>query len=191
MVEAEAEVPKAMAEVFRQGNLGIMDYYRMKNVQADTPCATRSRGQARNRRTVPVLLVLAWLVQRMRMRQRSVEEAQGNESEMASVPVATKKRVPIRGSRRPSEASRIVRPTTDASPAARRWQPRVTATARDMRRGIVLMAVIGPCRGFQPCSVSGELDRGSGYPGCSRPTRRHEREPLNEGSGIHDERIIL
>ncbi len=36
VVEAEAEVPKAMAEAFRRGNLGIMDYYRMKNVQADT-----------------------------------------------------------------------------------------------------------------------------------------------------------
>ena len=32
----EAEVPKAMAEAFRNGNLGIMDYYRMKNIQADT-----------------------------------------------------------------------------------------------------------------------------------------------------------
>lgn len=36
VVEAEAEVPRAMAEAFRQGNLGIMDYYRMKNLQADT-----------------------------------------------------------------------------------------------------------------------------------------------------------
>ena len=36
VVESEAEVPRAMAEAFRQGNLGIMDYYRMKNVQADT-----------------------------------------------------------------------------------------------------------------------------------------------------------
>jgi uncharacterized protein YqfA (UPF0365 family) len=34
--EAEAEVPRAMAEAFRNGNLGIMDYYKMKNVQADT-----------------------------------------------------------------------------------------------------------------------------------------------------------
>ena len=32
----EAEVPKAMAEAFRSGNLGIMDYYRMKNIEADT-----------------------------------------------------------------------------------------------------------------------------------------------------------
>ena len=36
VVEAEAEVPRAMAEAFRKGNLGIMDYYRMKNLQADT-----------------------------------------------------------------------------------------------------------------------------------------------------------
>ncbi len=36
VVLAEAEVPKAMAEAFRTGNLGIMDYYRMKNIQADT-----------------------------------------------------------------------------------------------------------------------------------------------------------
>ncbi len=36
VVEAEAEVPRALAEAFRSGNLGIMDYYRMKNVEADT-----------------------------------------------------------------------------------------------------------------------------------------------------------
>lgn len=36
VVEAEAEVPRAMAEAFRAGNLGIMDYYRMRNIQADT-----------------------------------------------------------------------------------------------------------------------------------------------------------
>lgn len=36
LVEAEAQVPKAMAEAFRTGKLGILDYYKMKNVQADT-----------------------------------------------------------------------------------------------------------------------------------------------------------
>ena len=36
VIEAEAQVPLAMAEAFRQGNLGIMDYYRMKNIEADT-----------------------------------------------------------------------------------------------------------------------------------------------------------
>ncbi|MHB0946473.1 MAG: flotillin-like protein FloA [Sedimentisphaerales bacterium] len=36
VVLAEAEIPLAMAESFRKGNLGIMDYYKMKNVMADT-----------------------------------------------------------------------------------------------------------------------------------------------------------
>ncbi len=36
VVLAEADVPKAMADAFRSGNMGIMDYYRMKNVVADT-----------------------------------------------------------------------------------------------------------------------------------------------------------
>jgi uncharacterized protein YqfA (UPF0365 family) len=36
VVLAEAEIPLAMAEAFRKGNLGIMDYYRLKNIQADT-----------------------------------------------------------------------------------------------------------------------------------------------------------
>ena len=36
VVEAEAQVPLAMAEAFRSGNMGIMDYYRMKNIQADS-----------------------------------------------------------------------------------------------------------------------------------------------------------
>jgi uncharacterized protein YqfA (UPF0365 family) len=36
VVEAEAEVPLAMADAFRKGNLGVMDYYNMKNILADT-----------------------------------------------------------------------------------------------------------------------------------------------------------
>ncbi|MCR5246087.1 MAG: flotillin-like protein FloA [Bacteroidales bacterium] len=36
VIEAEAQVPLAMAQAFREGNLGIMDYYRMKNIQSDT-----------------------------------------------------------------------------------------------------------------------------------------------------------
>ena len=36
VILAEAEVPKAMAEAFRSGNLGIMDYYKMKNIESDT-----------------------------------------------------------------------------------------------------------------------------------------------------------
>jgi uncharacterized protein YqfA (UPF0365 family) len=36
VVENESKIPLAMAEAFRKGNLGIMDYYRMKNIMADT-----------------------------------------------------------------------------------------------------------------------------------------------------------
>ena len=36
VVLAEAEIPRAMAEAFRKGNLGVMDYYKLRNVQADT-----------------------------------------------------------------------------------------------------------------------------------------------------------
>ncbi len=36
VVEAEAQIPLAMAEAFRSGHLGVMDYYRMRNIQADT-----------------------------------------------------------------------------------------------------------------------------------------------------------
>ncbi len=36
VVEAEAEIPKAMSEAFRSGNLGVMDYYNLRNIQADT-----------------------------------------------------------------------------------------------------------------------------------------------------------
>jgi uncharacterized protein YqfA (UPF0365 family) len=36
VIEAEAQVPLAMAEAFRSGNLGIMDYYKMQNIQSDT-----------------------------------------------------------------------------------------------------------------------------------------------------------
>ena len=36
VVEAESEVPLAMAEAFRSGNLGVMDYYQIKNIESDT-----------------------------------------------------------------------------------------------------------------------------------------------------------
>ncbi len=45
VVLAEAEVPKAMADAFRSGNMGIMDYYRMKNIQADTSMRASISGE--------------------------------------------------------------------------------------------------------------------------------------------------
>ncbi len=48
VVEAEAQVPLAMAEAFRSGNMGIMDYYRMKNIQADTNMRENISGSDEN-----------------------------------------------------------------------------------------------------------------------------------------------
>jgi uncharacterized protein YqfA (UPF0365 family) len=48
VVLAEAEVPKAMADAFRSGNMGIMDYYRMKNVVADTSMRQSIAGEGQD-----------------------------------------------------------------------------------------------------------------------------------------------
>ncbi|MGA0174852.1 MAG: flotillin-like FloA family protein, partial [Phycisphaerales bacterium] len=48
VILAEAEVPKAMAEAFRSGNLGVMDYYRMQNLVADTSMRSAIGGNDAN-----------------------------------------------------------------------------------------------------------------------------------------------
>jgi uncharacterized protein YqfA (UPF0365 family) len=45
VVEAEAAVPLAIAEAFRSGHLGVLDYYRMRNIQADTTMRNTIGGQ--------------------------------------------------------------------------------------------------------------------------------------------------
>jgi uncharacterized protein YqfA (UPF0365 family) len=45
VIAAEAEIPLAMAEAFRSGNLGIMDYQRYRNIQADTGMRQAIAGQ--------------------------------------------------------------------------------------------------------------------------------------------------
>jgi len=51
VILAEAEVPKAMAQAFRDGNMGIMDYYRMKNVVADTSMRDSIAGDQQDSQT--------------------------------------------------------------------------------------------------------------------------------------------
>jgi uncharacterized protein YqfA (UPF0365 family) len=46
VVEAEAQIPLAMSEAFRSGNLGVMDYYKMKNIQADSAMRESIAGPA-------------------------------------------------------------------------------------------------------------------------------------------------
>jgi uncharacterized protein YqfA (UPF0365 family) len=49
VVESEAEVPKAMAEALRSGHLGVMDYYNLKNLQADTDMRKSISGHEEDR----------------------------------------------------------------------------------------------------------------------------------------------
>jgi len=53
VVLAEAEVPKAIAQAFREGNLGIMDYYSLQNVQADTSMRKSIAGGGEDRPGTP------------------------------------------------------------------------------------------------------------------------------------------
>ena len=53
VVEAEAEVPKAMSQAFREGNLGIFDYYNMKNIKADTGMRDSISGEGVSESTKP------------------------------------------------------------------------------------------------------------------------------------------
>lgn len=48
VIEAEAEIPKAMADAFVKGNLGVMDYYKMQNVQADTDMRQAISGSGKS-----------------------------------------------------------------------------------------------------------------------------------------------
>lgn len=47
VIEAEAQVPQAIAESFKSGNLGIMDYYKMQNIQADTDMRNAISGEGK------------------------------------------------------------------------------------------------------------------------------------------------
>jgi uncharacterized protein YqfA (UPF0365 family) len=51
LVEAEAEVPRAIAESFRTGKLGVLDYYKLRNVQADTDMRNSIAGNGASSRT--------------------------------------------------------------------------------------------------------------------------------------------
>jgi uncharacterized protein YqfA (UPF0365 family) len=50
VVEAEAEVPKAISQAFREGTLGIVDYYKLRNIQADTEMRSSLAGRGASQR---------------------------------------------------------------------------------------------------------------------------------------------
>jgi uncharacterized protein YqfA (UPF0365 family) len=52
VVEAESQIPLAMAEAFRSGNMGIMDYMKVRNVEADTKMRDTIAGTERTQEDV-------------------------------------------------------------------------------------------------------------------------------------------
>jgi len=53
VIQAEAEIPRAIAEAFMKGNLGVMDYYKMQNVQADTEMRNSISGSGKGSSGAP------------------------------------------------------------------------------------------------------------------------------------------
>ena len=50
VVEAEAEVPKALAQALREGRMGVMDYYELQNLKADTAMRQQIGGDAKDKK---------------------------------------------------------------------------------------------------------------------------------------------
>jgi uncharacterized protein YqfA (UPF0365 family) len=53
VIQAEAEIPKAIAQAFVSGNLGVMDYYRMQNIQSDTEMRQTISGSGKGSGNTP------------------------------------------------------------------------------------------------------------------------------------------
>ena len=50
VIEAEAQVPMAISEAFRTGNLGVMDYMKYKNIMADTSMRDSIAGEEKGKK---------------------------------------------------------------------------------------------------------------------------------------------
>lgn len=100
------------------------------------------------------------MLRRATGRAQGVHEGEDGEQAEGLSPAVSVERLVMpakkAGPRRPQDRHHRSGPAL--TPVHRRDVQRVTP--REARRGVVLMAVLGPCRGREPWSVSGELDRG-------------------------------
>ena len=144
VIAAEAQIPLAIAEAFRSGNLGVMDYQRYRNVQADTTHAARRSRAERQRADRPgaerwtsgplLVLGLMWVVLNALRKAGAAADARARRSAAASTPSSRRTRA------RPGAAGA----TAAVEPAARRRDaargrppgaapPRARADARQAR----------------------------------------------------------
>jgi uncharacterized protein YqfA (UPF0365 family) len=163
VVEAEAEVPRAMAEAFRAGNLGIMDYYKMKNVQADTEMrdsiATYRREEPTYRHDEPSYDEEPAYEEAPMFEEEPVftleRESEWLESaEAESPPMWAEPAGPppvVREPRRHQAPPAPIRPAIQAPAQSATRSGRRSHWLRhpgNARRGIVMMTVLGRCRGL-------------------------------------------
>ncbi len=132
VVEAEAQIPQAIAEAFRSGNLGVMDYYRLNNLKADTEMRSAigtgvdaaRHGQRTGRAPVAAALarrcstLLGGLIVKRRFKSKSLKHSSSRRCGNPPARARRLKRVrpPARGLRR-WERPPPVRPAPVAAPA--------------------------------------------------------------------------
>jgi hypothetical protein len=105
---------------------------------------------------IPVLLLLAMLAQRMRVwKQRGFEQKEEEVDREAITRLQESQRIPVRKPRGSSEQSDLARPATEAFTTRRLRTSHIDLNTRSMRRGIILMTILEPCRGVNPFEFRG------------------------------------
>jgi hypothetical protein len=108
---------------------------------------------------VPVFLVLALVAQLMRVwKQRGLEQKEEEVDRKVVTRLQESKRTPVREPRGPSEQPGLARRATEAFTARHPHISRtfrMDANTRTMRRGIILMTILEPCRGVNPFEFRG------------------------------------
>ena len=105
---------------------------------------------------IPVLLVLALVAQLMRVwKQRGFEQKEEEADREVITRIQDSKRIPVREPRGSSEQPDLTRPATEALTTRRLRTSHIDLNTRSMRRGIIFMTILEPCRGVNPFEFRG------------------------------------
>ena len=98
-----------------------------------------------------VLLITALVAQLARVwKQRGFESREEEADRKVNTFLQESQRIPVREPGVPSEQPGLARPTTEAFTAIRLRTSHIDVDTRSMRRGIILMTILEPCRGVNP-----------------------------------------
>ncbi|MDH5740561.1 MAG: hypothetical protein OEY77_09580, partial [Nitrospira sp.] len=105
---------------------------------------------------VPVLLVLALVAQLMRVwKQRGFEQKEEEADREVITRLQESKRTPVREPHGSSEQPDLTRPATEALTTRCLRTSHIDLNTRSMRRGIIMMTILEPCRGVNPFEFHG------------------------------------